>query len=165
MRKCLPMTPTAKCLALVALIAASAPLAALGQSEPAPATADIPAPAVSDIMGQTQLRHFKLWFAGALGNWPLANFEVQQMKRTFNDAGHLGTSVAGTPLSKLVEEKSLPPLADVEKAIEAKSKPAFIKAFGELTQACNACHAAANVGFIKIQTPTASPFSNQAFPP
>ena len=130
-----------------------------------PLRANMPAPAVADIMGQTQLRHFKLWFAGALGNWPLANFEVEQMKRSFNDAGALGTSVGGTTLSKLVEEKSLPPLADVEKAIAAKSKKDFVKAFGELTEACNACHVAANVGFIRIQTPTASPFSNQAFPP
>ena len=159
------MNPHLKFLALALLLCASAPLAAVGQSAPAPAPDALPAPEVADIMGQTQLRHFKLWFAGALGNWPLANFEVEQMKRSFNDAGRLGTSVAGTPLSKLVEEKSLPPLADVEKAIAAKSKKDFVKAFEELTQACNACHAAANVGFIRMQTPTASPFSNQAFPP
>jgi hypothetical protein len=152
-------------LSLAVLFAASAPFAAWGQGDPAPAPTYIPAPPVSDIMGQTQLRHFKLWFAGALGNWPLANFEVEQMKRSFNEAGRLGTSVAGTPLSKLVEEKSLPPLAEVEKAIAAKSKKDFVKAFGDLTAACNGCHVAANVGFIKIQTPTASPFSNQAFPP
>jgi hypothetical protein len=159
------MKRTVKFVFLGALLAASAPLPGWAQNEPAAAPAYVPAPAVSDIMGQTQLRHFKLWFAGALGNWPLANFEVQQMKRTFNDASRLGASVAGTPLSKLVEEKSLPPLADIEKAISAKSKKDFVKSFEELTAACNSCHAAANVGFIKIQTPTASPFSNQAFPP
>jgi hypothetical protein len=165
MRKFLPIKSTAKFLSLAILLAASAPFAAWGQSEPAPAPTNIPVPAVADIMGQTQLRHFKLWFAGALGNWPLANFEVEQMKRSFTDSGRLGTSVAGTPLSKLVEEKSLPPLADVETAIAAKSEKEFVKAYKQLTEACNACHVAANVGFIKIQTPTASPFSNQAFPP
>jgi len=161
------MTPTAKFLSvsLAFLLAAGAPLAAEGQGDPVPAAPNIPAPEVADIMGQTQLRHFKLWFAGALGNWPLANFEVERMKRSFNDAGRLGTTVAGAPLSQLIEQKSLPPLAEVEKAIAAKSRKDFVKAFEDLTQACNACHVAANVGFIKMQVPTASPFSNQAFPP
>ncbi len=34
-----------------------------------------------------------------------------------------------------------------------------------LTTACNSCHAAAHVSFIKVRGPTASPFSNQFFPP
>ena len=37
--------------------------------------------------------------------------------------------------------------------------------FAELTGACNACHTAAEVPFIEIKTPSASPFSNQNFAP
>ena len=82
MRTALPIGRAAKflSLSLVALLAAGAPIAAGSQSDPVPVAPNIPAPEVADIMGQTQLRHFKLWFAGALGNWPLANFEVERMK-------------------------------------------------------------------------------------
>jgi len=37
--------------------------------------------------------------------------------------------------------------------------------FGKLTEACNHCHRSAGVGFVVIRIPTASPFSNQFFPP
>ena len=38
-------------------------------------------------------------------------------------------------------------------------------AFDDLTDGCNACHAAANKPFIHIQRPTTPPFSNQDFTP
>jgi hypothetical protein len=41
----------------------------------------------------------------------------------------------------------------------------FASAFANLTAACNICHEAVHVGFITIQVPTASPFSNQSFIP
>lgn len=161
------MTPTSKFLSvsLAFLVGVNAPIVARSQSNPAPAARTIPVPAVADIMAQTQFRHMKLGYAGEVGNWPLAGYEAEQMKGSFNDAAGLGTSVGSVPLSQLIQEKSLPPLQDLEKAIAAKSEKEFLKAYKELTEACNACHVAANVGFIKIRAPTASPFSNQAFPP
>ena len=69
------------------------------------------------------------------------------------------------PLAELVKTESGPPLADLRRAIDAKGSDAFAKAFVRLTQACNRCHQAAGVGFIVIRIPTASPFSNQLFPP
>ena len=123
------------------------------------------AAALGDVMGQTQLRHFKLWFAGALGNWPLAAYEVAQIRRSFNDAGAIGGSVGGQPLAKLLQDKSTPPLNELQTAIEAKNFGNFAKAFDKLTADCNSCHVAAHVGFIKMQVPTASPFSDQSFPP
>ena len=157
------MKPLAKraSVPLAFLVLLGAPIAAWSQSD-APA---VKASAVGDIMGQTQLRHFKLGYAGELGNWPLASYEVQQIRRSFGEAGRIGEPVGGEPFAKLLDEKSLPPLGEVEQAIAAKSEKDFIKAFDKLTQACNSCHVAANVGFIKIKVPTASPFSNQAFPP
>ena len=123
------------------------------------------AAALGDVMGQTQLRHFKLWFAGALGNRPLAAYEVAQIRRSFDNAAAVGGTVGGEPLAKLLQEKSAPPLAEVQAAIDAKNFAKFAKAFDKLTADCNACHVAAHVGFIKMQVPTASPFSDQSFPP
>lgn len=123
------------------------------------------AAALGDVMGQTQLRHFKLWFAGALGNWPLAAYEVAQIRRSFESAASVGGTIGGEPLAKLLQEKSTPPLDELQTAIEAKNFGNFAKAFDKLTADCNSCHVAAHVGFIKMQVPTASPFSDQSFPP
>jgi hypothetical protein len=50
-------------------------------------------------------------------------------------------------------------------AIEAKDSRKFANAFGELTVGCNACHQSVGRGFIVMRVPTASPFSDQVFPP
>ena len=39
----------------------------------------------------------------------------------------------------------------------------FIQSYADLTDACNACHRVANVGFIVIKTPIDLPFSDQDF--
>ena len=44
------------------------------------------APRLGDIMGATQLRHFKLWYAGKEKNWALAGYELGQIKESFQDA-------------------------------------------------------------------------------
>jgi hypothetical protein len=50
-------------------------------------------------------------------------------------------------------------------AIEARDGAGFVKGFNALTAACNACHEAIGRGFLVIQAPTASPFSDQSFAP
>ena len=44
---------------------------------------------LGDIMGITQLRHIKLWFAGKLRNWELAAYELAQIKASIEDAAQL----------------------------------------------------------------------------
>jgi mono/diheme cytochrome c family protein len=44
-----------------------------------------------------------------------------------------------------------------------KDATAFTKAYAELTNACNACHRAAGRGFISVQVPAVSPFTDQDF--
>jgi hypothetical protein len=34
---------------------------------------------LGDFMGLTQLRHFKLWYAGRSKNWELADYEVENV--------------------------------------------------------------------------------------
>jgi hypothetical protein len=59
----------------------------------------------------------------------------------------------------------MPPIGDIESAIKARDLAKFTAAFDELTAACNACHEAANRGFIVIRRPATSPFPNQLFAP
>ena len=49
-------------------------------------------PRLNNIMILTQLGHFKLWYAGAVQNWPLANYELEQIRASI--------SLAKTPLSR-----------------------------------------------------------------
>jgi mono/diheme cytochrome c family protein len=122
-------------------------------------------PELADIMAGTQLRHLKLSYAGSLHNWELAEYEVGQMRKSFALVGTLYPDYQNVPVAKLINELGEPALAELDKTIKAKNAQAFFKAFERLNGACNACHQAAGRPFIKIRTPTASPFSNQVFRP
>jgi hypothetical protein len=151
------------CVVATAVLAAVVPLDAQ-QPQPAPATA-AGAPALADIMSTTQLRHLKLAYSGKVVNWPLAGYELGLIQQSFDEAARLYPVFNGLPLAELIKQQSAPPLADLRRAIDAKDRDAFAQAFVKLTQACNRCHQEAKVGFIVIRIPTASPFSNQLFPP
>jgi hypothetical protein len=117
-------------------------------------------PRLGDIMGATQLRHFKLSFAGKLRNWDLAAYELGQIKSSFQDAATLYPGIPITDMTIVAD-----PIQQLSDAIDARNAPKFDKAFAALTNACNACHRAIDRGFITIQVPTSSPFSNQSFAP
>jgi len=53
----------------------------------------------------------------------------------------------------------------LEKAVEAKDRDGFARAFDQLTAGCNSCHHTLDHAFIAIQRPTSSPYSNQSFAP
>ncbi len=154
-------------LLLAAAFSCAAVWAACAQepSSPPQTTAAAGAPGLADIMGATQLRHLKLSYAGSLKNWPLAQFEVAQIRNSFQSAAKSYPEFGDVPVAKLINDISEPALVEVDKAIAAHDSAAFNESFKSLTKACNSCHQAAKVGFIRIQVPTASPFSNQAFAP
>lgn len=111
-------------------------------------------------MGATQLRHFKLSFAGKLRNWELAAYELDQIRESFQDAVTLYPGIPVTDMTIVVE-----PVRQLGAAIQKKDSKRFSVAFNELTAACNGCHQAIGRGFIVIRVPTSSPFSNQVFEP
>jgi hypothetical protein len=118
---------------------------------------------LSDIMIATQLRHFKLWDAGRLKNWPLANYELAQIRASLEEATKLDPNAP-------VENTTTQPADGVGSAIEAKDSAEFAKAFDRFTSACNSCHQATGFGFIAIRSPRlspmqTSPFSNESFSP
>jgi len=125
-----------------------------------PALGDTYIPSLGDIMGGTQLRHVKLWYAGKRRNWELAGYELGQIKDSFNDAARLYRNI---PIEKIIMIDQ--PLAALSSAIDAGDGARFANAFADLTATCNGCHQTANVGFITIRIPTTSPFSNQLFIP
>ncbi len=122
-------------------------------------------PRLNDMMVATQLRHFKLWYAGVVQNWPLANYELTQIRDAITDTERLFANKGGAKMSAMMT----PPADAVADAIRAKDLKKFASAFTKLTASCNSCHEAAGFGFIKIRDPRlspleTSPFSDEAFP-
>lgn len=117
-------------------------------------------PRLGDIMNEVQTRHIKLWFAGKSRNWELAAYELRQLKAGLLEAAVL---YEGIPVSNVTTMTK--PVQSISDAIDAKDFKRFGKAVGELTDGCNSCHQTMQRGYIAIQTPTASPFSDESFTP
>jgi hypothetical protein len=124
----------------------------------APPESEPYSPGLGEIMALQQMRHIKIWFAGHAGNWPLADYEIGELKEGFDDVSKLlgGDIVAqhvGAPISAL------------EKAIDGKDGAAFTPAFDQLSAGCNGCHHTLDHGYIVIGRPSLLPYSNQIFAP
>jgi hypothetical protein len=117
-------------------------------------------PPLGDIMGKIQLRHIKLWFAGKSENWELAAYETDEIRASLEKAADL---YRGIPVELVLNTAD--PIVAIVKAIEAKDSAAFAKAYGDFTTACNECHIGIGRGFIVMQVPTSSPFTDQSFAP
>jgi len=119
-------------------------------------------PRLSDLMVVIQIRHSKLYYAVKRGNWPLAEFEREQLHSTLKEAGRY--------YPKTIPESDLT-LADktttqMSEAIKARDEAEFDRAFAGMTAECNRCHEAAGRGFIFIRRPSfPSTFSNQLYGP
>ena len=116
-------------------------------------------PGLGEFMSGIQLHHAKLWFAGQNENWPLAGFEIGEIKESLEDISKFNTDRD--------EVKSLPminpALDSLGAAIQQRNAGRFRKSFEFLTNTCNNCHKATNHSFNVITIPTTPPVSNQNF--
>jgi hypothetical protein len=113
---------------------------------------------LNDLMVATQLRHFKLWYAGLVQNWQLANYELGQIRSAIADTKRFYTNEGDKKATMMSE-----PTDELDQAIKAKDIDKFHKAYVRLTAACNACHDATGFGFIKIREPRLSPIETSPF--
>src|SRR5438270_13812750 len=112
----------------IAALAICLPLAAHAQQNP-PASSQKPqepfTPGLGEIMTLQQMRHLKLWFAGQGGNWPLAGYELDELKEGFEDViKYFPTkddAPTGTMAAAVIEKE----VAALEKAIDAKDRKQF----------------------------------------
>jgi hypothetical protein len=111
-------------------------------------------------MASVQLRYPKLWYAGALKNWPLANYELARIKDGLEDATWFYGNIPVEAVMLIAK-----PLSDLGEAITAKDGGKFERTFLALTHACNECHGQAQLGFIVSKPPTTLLFSDQDFTP
>ena len=115
-----------------------------------------PSVGLADIMITAQMRHIKLWFAGKLGNWRLAGYQLDQMEASLKQAENL------YPAGRAAEFAPKK-VHSVRDTIERRDPAGFSKAYTELTNECNSCHRALDRSFITIQVPSNSPFTDQLF--
>jgi hypothetical protein len=116
-------------------------------------------------MIMTQIRHAKLWLAGDVRNWELADYQIDELKEGLEDVVKHFPVYKDMPVGQMIETTVMTPIAEVEKAIKARDRANFVSAFDKLTEACNTCYKAANRAFIVVQRPTSSSFPNQSFAP
>jgi len=121
-------------------------------------------PGLGEIMGVIQQHHEKLYFSGLNENWPLAQYEFDEIKENLDRVTDLYEHFEDLKVS-LIELRHLTdtPMQEIKKAMEEKNKAKFMAEFNALTQSCNQCHQAAEHAFIRIQIPHTSSFSNQKF--
>ncbi|MGP8215419.1 MAG: hypothetical protein ACLQQ4_07640 [Bacteroidia bacterium] len=117
-------------------------------------------PDLGDFMLELQVHHNKLWFAGREENWPLAQFEYDEIKETIEQAQDLEPDRKEV---KLLKPMIFPQLDSLQKAIKSMDVHEFSEKFNAFTNACNNCHKAVHYDFNKIQIPERPPYSNQDF--
>ena len=116
-------------------------------------------PGLGEFMSSIQIHHAKLWFAGENQNWPLANFEMGEIKESLED---ISTYCADRPETQKISMIN-PALDSISNAIQAKNPQLFKSGFILLTATCNNCHQATQHAFNVIKIPDNPPFSNQDF--
>lgn len=148
----------------VALAAALTPLVASGQAAPPPSAAY--RPGLGDLMTMTvQPRHLKIGLAGQQRNWTYAAYEVHELEEALERVAKVWPKWRDVDVAGLIKGSTENAIEVLEEAIKAKDVARFDEAYGKLTAACNACHQSSAVGFIAIQPPRSSPFTNQDFRP
>jgi hypothetical protein len=171
----------AKHPALIGALAAAALIAALSapsaqpappasQAAPAPPAPAVPAAPYPMTMGDmmntlVQPRHAKLGLAGQAQNWPLAGYAVIEIRQAFAGIAKALPKFRGYPVGELADAALSQPLNALQDAIRLQDPQKFAVAYGQLTQGCNACHAALFHPYVVIKAPDASAFPNQKFSP
>jgi hypothetical protein len=123
-------------------------------------------PGLGDLMTMTvQPRHIKLALAGQQKNWTYAAYELHELEEAFERAARAWPQWQSIPIAQLITSATKEPIASVAQAIKAEDGNRFMAAYEHLTDACNACHQAANRPMIVIRVPDASSFPDQDFQP
>jgi hypothetical protein len=173
-----------QCRIIFLSLAVLLPLAAFAQTPSAPPVSAPPAvatpaapnpetsheaksytPGIEQFMNVIQTEHAKLWYAASARNWELAAYQLGEVKEIMSDVEDLYPTFKNLPLGKMLDNVITGPIADAEKALDAKDFGKFSVAYGKLTDACNACHQATGNGFVVIQRPSGPAFPNQDFRP
>jgi len=155
----------------LALMSALLPLAVAAQTAPPPAPAksaahDAPKayiPGLEQFMNVILTEHNKLWFAAKARNWPLAGYELGEIKEVMGDVQDQVPVFKNLPLADMLDAVIVKEIVDLEKATAAKDFKKFAAGYDKLNAACNACHRATGNEFIVVRRPARPAFTNQDY--
>ncbi|HEY6381494.1 MAG TPA: hypothetical protein VIY07_06775 [Pseudolabrys sp.] len=159
---------------IAVLVAAILPFAVGAQETqrakdaPKEAAKDLPKtylPGLEQFMNVILIEHNKLWFAGQARNWPLAAYELGEIKEVMSDVQDHIPTFKNLPLADMLDAVITKEIVALEKAIDAKDYKSFAAGYDQLTAACNTCHQGTENGFIVIKRPTRPAFTNQDYLP
>ncbi|MDZ7778544.1 MAG: hypothetical protein U5R14_01225 [Gemmatimonadota bacterium] len=122
-------------------------------------------PGLHTLMGEVGERHAALWFAGDAENWSLADYQLHELEELIEDIETLHPVYDEIPVAELLDETTAPALAELEATVDGSDRDGFVRAFDQLTQACNSCHIASEREALRIVRPTAPPMTNLEFDP
>ena len=94
-------------------------------------------PGLGDLMLEIQVHHNKLYFAGMAANWPLAQFEHDEIIEILKQAETIEKERSEV---KLFKAMIYPQLDSIQLSIKQKNQDRFDSYFAGLTDACNNCH-------------------------
>lgn len=160
------MNMKCRVVVLILALAISHPIVAAEKQSEQPSGQQKPyTPSLGVVMNLIQVNYFKLWLAGNLRNWPLTEYELSQMRTTLQDARALFPNVPKADISTVLQSTD-----EFRDAIKTKNGEKFDGAFRKFASACNSCHEAMGLEFIKIRVPVrspimTSPLSSQSFEP
>jgi hypothetical protein len=128
------------------------------------------APTQSHSMKDVGDHWANLWFAVQAENWPLANFYFVQARQAVRWTVAIrperqmpdGSTVDVRGLFNAIDPSAF---AFVELALEDEDKAAVESAYREALTACQSCHAAVGLPFLKPTVPTAPPTTILGFEP
>lgn len=116
-------------------------------------------PGFGEFMNTIQLHHSKLWFAADARNWALAQYELDEMKETFEDLRQYVTDRPEVQSIQMIQ----PALDGIERSVASKDQDQFKSAYILLTNTCNTCHKATKHDYNIIKVPSQPPVTNQQF--
>jgi hypothetical protein len=159
----------------IALAAGLLPLAVGAQTPASPPTKEVPketkdtpkayVPGLEQFMNVILIEHNKLWFAAKARNWPLAEYQLGEIKEIMGDVQDFVPTFKNLPLAEMLDAVITKEIVVLEKSIEAKDYKAFTAGYDKLTVSCNACHQGTGNGFVVIKRPTQPAFTNQDYAP
>jgi hypothetical protein len=126
-------------------------------------------PELGEQMLGLQIRHARLWYAGAAQNWVLAAFELQEIKEAFDAVVEQNPDHAifqPQRLADILPAMTKAPVMALRDAIDHGNRAEFEKTFDGLSAACTGCHKAAGNDFLVIERPKTPLLDNlRAAPP
>ncbi|MFO0980960.1 MAG: hypothetical protein U1E76_04280 [Planctomycetota bacterium] len=118
---------------------------------------------LGEVMRALSSHFSSLYYCGIHGNHGRARYETEAISAAIDEVEAAHVSKNGVPVSDIVRTMVGSHFQPLLSAIEQHDHDRFVSAYQTAVSVCNACHANAGVGFIRIVVPTAEPYPNQAW--